>query len=520
MKKTFLFIIFLMLALPQASFSENISRDWNSNTQTINGISTAEFHQKWINWLDTDGFKPIDSSFVATVKGFEMVNAPFKVYLPKTADGVASMVNDNRFNVVNKTKITEPPLIMNISANGVTPVLGKTVTGDLVVPSGLQKNVPYVIYEGAYPDADLIYYVDFGLAPRLEKLIKFNHKPLNLSYSFNIKYSSTVDFKRDVSGIKQKWTKATTLDVPKGKPLLINIATSTVRGMGFKQFQIWDSNVTGKVRNIQPITVNITPQTANSYTLTKILPATFFATATYPVYTDTTTTFFPDPNVEVSSVDGYASSFEGNPGASWATMKGRSGDDSRDTGANENKPDIDSGTGVNAYNEIGRMIFLFDTSSITSANSVSAATMSVSGGGASNDNYSQSVNVVESAPASNTAIVNADYGTFPGSSGSMTTLSSAVTVTAWNIATYNDFALNGTGISKVSVTGVTKLGLAFSADYTNTEVTWSSNVTASVNSVCAETALTISDPKLVVTYATASVAVISRYIDELISFTE
>lgn len=51
------------------------------------------------------------------------------------------------------------------------------------IPSGKHENITHVIYENAYPDADLIYYIDYGKAPRLAKLIQFHSEPTELDYS-------------------------------------------------------------------------------------------------------------------------------------------------------------------------------------------------------------------------------------------------------------------------------------------------------------------------------------------------
>ena len=244
-----------------ASTRETVTKDWNSTTITKGATSTTEFHLKWTNYLSNTGWKDIDTTITPTTNGFEMTNAPFKLYLPTNSTGVVTFLNDNKYDVFNKEEINEEPLSMTIQAMKVNQVQGQIEVGDLIIPTGPQKNVNYVIYRNAYKDADLIYYVSFGTAPRLEKLIRFHSKPDELVYSFIVSYDNKIEMKREVDGEPQQWTEQTVTAVRQG-PVQVSRDNLDTRSIGFKKFEIWDSNLDYTddyitKRNKQPIQVDI-----------------------------------------------------------------------------------------------------------------------------------------------------------------------------------------------------------------------------------------------------------------------
>jgi hypothetical protein len=188
-------------------------------------------------------------------------------------------------------------------------------------------------------------------------------------------------------------------------------------------------------------------------------------------------TYYPNPNVETVSVDGY--------GAMDLIAA-----DTWDYTAN------DSGTTINVYNTWGVInpgpaygttnmywgLMLFDTSGLPDAAVIDSVTMSLyiltrSG--------SITCYVVSSNPTSNTAIDNDDYLTLGG-----TTFASQTCSTFTN-TTYNALSLNSSGISNVSKTGISKFGMTADIQSTGSEgITFSS----------ADTTGTSQDPKLDVVY--------------------
>jgi hypothetical protein len=206
-----------------------------------------------------------------------------------------------------------------------------------------------------------------------------------------------------------------------------------------------------------------------------------------------TATFYPDANPETTSVDGYV---QYNPAAgSWAALRGGAGNAAGDADASFYNFYLENTLGTTSgWSNLVRSIYLFDTSSLTSSATISATTLSIyviSKG----DNFAQNIGIVSSTPASNTALVAADYA-------QLGTTRYATDLDLTNITTsaYNDWTFNATGISNVSKTGVSKFGLRCSGDIDNVEPT-PATANANLNSNFADTAGTGNDPKLVVTYS-------------------
>ena len=490
----------------------------------------TEFHTKWVNYKTSNGWKEINTDFIQTENGFEMKDAPFEVYLPAKSTGTAVMRNNNRWDVFNKKVIEEDPIDMSIQALDVNEVYGKLKRGDLIVPTGLQKDVSYVIYEGAYPEGDLIYYVDFGRIPRLEKLVKINSEPSKLDYSFELSYSDDVSwekYNKEDGDKKEKWSKEKELNASAQDFVKINKKNSDVRGFGLYEFKIWDSDlsyldppevlnastsVSEIKRNITSINVSIISNEDDSYRLTKELPADFFnASTTYPVYTDTVTTFYPDANTENTSVDGVVMYHAEGGGISWNQVRVAStGSSSQDSSAGGGEADVSPTTytiaGVRSSTypafSISRGIFLFDTSAI-GTDEINSATFSffcpTNGKSMSGLEPSFGVHLVSSNPASNTAIVNSDYDY---NDFGITDLASSISYSDVVTNSYNNFELNSTGLSLVDSGGITKLGTRHRYDKDDYDP--GSTRHSNINSYFADNSGTSNDPKLVVTHIVAN----------------
>ena len=143
------------------------NKTWNarkvSSTQT-------DFHVGWVNYLDeNDDWQEIDCIVIKTDTNFTVTKAPFNFTAPLFSDGEAFFESDNKFDITNKTKITADSYGLYLTARNVTKVAGELfdINGD--------GRLDAVIYKQAYPsiDADLIFYIKHGKAPRLEKLVRF-----------------------------------------------------------------------------------------------------------------------------------------------------------------------------------------------------------------------------------------------------------------------------------------------------------------------------------------------------------
>lgn len=200
-------------------------------------------------------------------------------------------------------------------------------------------------------------------------------------------------------------------------------------------------------------------------------------------------TFYPDPNPETNTFDGYVQ----NTGSSYSTVRGAS--------AGGGASDTDNGGG-NAFPQhslfagtyyIMRGFFLFDTSSIADGDTVDTATFSLYYDGGSSDADNEDVHLVSSTPASNTSVSTDDYDQTGGTSfGSMDLAGTA--------NAYNDISVNSTGIATISKTGITKFGIKNSGDLNNTAPTGLNQRQIRF----ADYTGTTYDPKLVVTVSTPS----------------
>lgn len=212
----------------------------------------------------------------------------------------------------------------------------------------------------------------------------------------------------------------------------------------------------------------------------------------------TTSTFFPAAGAN-DPVDGY---FERNAtNELFTTIRNGSGDSSSNTDTQVNAPRLVSGSTNNRFSLLRRPAFVFDTSTISSGDTVSAATLSIFGSGKANSLGSPDIHVAGAVLAANDTVAFGDFVNTPHTSfGSMT-------YAAWANA-YNDFVLNASGIAAINkgAAARSKFSLQLDWDINNSFTgSWVSGVATHFGVIFADTALTTSDPKLVVTHAAETI---------------
>jgi hypothetical protein len=147
----------------------------------------------------------------------------------------------------------------------------------------------------------------------------------------------------------------------------------------------------------------------------------------------------------------------------------------------------DNGGISNAY-RVWRLFLPFDTSALPDDATITDAVLSVCD--ASSSQGTDAHALVQTSQASGTALSTADFDAIGTTEG-------ATRVTAFTAGAYHDWTLNATGLTWISKTGFTLLGLRAVNDI--------DNVTPTANTYRAwrmsETADTTSDPKLVITYS-------------------
>ena len=502
------------------------NKTWNARKVSSN---QTEFHIGWVNYLDeNDAWQEIDCIVTKTASDFTVTKAPFNFSAPLYSDGEAFFESDNKFDITNKSKITADNYGLYITARNVTRVEGELfdINGD--------GRLDAVIYKQAYPDidADLIYYVKHGKAPRLEKLVRFNSAiSEDVDIEFGLRYTgtpaitpSTLDVSKDrddeATANRTKLSDGEVIAQDKGfyiKPFSV----SENRGLGMKEIKIWDSTVTdlnaGTTQKIEAVSTDIKSDGSGNSILTKHIKVAFFSGVTYPVYTDTVTAFYPDAHVESTSVDGTWGRY--NEESDWDTFHDNT-TGSTDFGGDNFSSGDSIGymrSNVSASHNIGmaRKFFLFDTSGIDDDDEISAATFSIYtnssvdsnavGGDASlHGTAVADWTIVQSSPASNTEIVIDDFNncgdTDDPDEGTDTAFEP---YSDWGADQYNDIVLNATGLSWVAKDGITKLGVRSQDDCTDDDI-GSRKYANGRGYQGSETSGTSQDAKLAVTHAVAS----------------
>ncbi len=209
-----------------------------------------------------------------------------------------------------------------------------------------------------------------------------------------------------------------------------------------------------------------------------------------------TLTAYPDPNPETTTVDGWCYH---NPSTTvWAT--------SHDATASSNAYDslgaavigCSTFTGSNVM-RFQRFFCLFSTGAMGAGATVTAATVSIWPTSKSNDDNDGDdwINVLQTTPASDTAIVTADFDQC-GAVSNPTEGATRIDLGSISTGAYCDWTLDATGRGWISATGITRLGLREGHDCLNSPI--ANNSINSIDIIEAENAGTTSDPKLVVTY--------------------
>lgn len=213
----------------------------------------------------------------------------------------------------------------------------------------------------------------------------------------------------------------------------------------------------------------------------------------------TTSTFYPDPHAESTSVDGYASR---NECYTFSHIRGTSGNESNDAAFSDWVVRLSS-CGSSNFQLITRSIFGFYTAPIGS-DTVSSATFSVRGLTSTTDFFSQSVVVDSVTKSTATSIGTSDYniGNWDGAEQA----SNRVAFSSWSTSGYNNFTLNATGTANIVGTTTSWYGLRSSADFDNQAPSWDSNKDSRIMGYFADQSGTTNDPKLVVEHTNSAPA--------------
>ncbi|MDB5264658.1 MAG: hypothetical protein JWN64_229 [Parcubacteria group bacterium] len=198
-------------------------------------------------------------------------------------------------------------------------------------------------------------------------------------------------------------------------------------------------------------------------------------------------TFYPDPNIEVNTVDGYIRA----TASTWSGVRNSTSGTSNDSGTTIGVSSERGTTSGNSY-ILERGVVLFNTTSIPAGVTVTAATLNLYVISSAGSGSTRSTELVEAYPAYNTSLRSSDFGRFSdvhyGSSDGTYTLN-----------TYEPIALNSTGIAHVATRGITMIGLKGYHDRVNVSPSNTDEMMMAFSS--ADQSGTTQDPKLVVIYS-------------------
>lgn len=201
----------------------------------------------------------------------------------------------------------------------------------------------------------------------------------------------------------------------------------------------------------------------------------------------TTTTVYPDPDPETTTVDGYSRYSHGTYSTCQSSSTGNSTDASSDSLWFQN-------TRHSSLYYVSRIFALFDTSTIGS-DTISSGSLSLYYKSTHGDSGDESSVVVSSTPASNTAIVHGDFDQVG------TTEFGSINLTDWSTSAgdENSHTLNASGLAHINKSGVSKFGVRTSGDISATSP-GTSNAYNRAECYGAENASGY-DPKLVVIHS-------------------
>lgn len=203
---------------------------------------------------------------------------------------------------------------------------------------------------------------------------------------------------------------------------------------------------------------------------------------------NTTSTFYPEPGV---TVDGVILRI----GSGWSDTR---------SGTGTNGPNFNVETNDNFFQRrnslLGRVILLFDTSSLGSDNILSAILSQRLWMSSADTNSNALLVITTSNPASNNELVLSDFEIAKFGS---TKLSNTQTIlTSDTTEAWKDFTFNSSGISAINQSGISKFAVRFEDDVDNTDP--GSN-TSRVIQRYSQTSGTSQDPKLVVEHEAGTI---------------
>lgn len=389
----------------------------NADQMVFNGEATSQIGIGWSNYYDGDEFKDIDLTPRKDATGWHYTKGPYSAHVPLKANGKIEFVATNTWDVEKGKAVTDAPVSSFKKFTNALPVDGiSTVEG--------------ILYPSALPDVG----ASILLQPYREGfryLVRWNSRPCTKG-KIEIPFTIDLPFEAESGG---KRIKSNEEEVDE-----IVVKTSKIRGIRFKEAHVWDS-----AKHREEIQIK-GKMVGNQFRGKKVLDCSFFAGKTFPVFTDTDSTFNPEPSgSQVNDFDGNVA----HSNATWATAHAAAAavDVVRDTEAVELSR-------VNTSYRIDRLLYGYNTGVvIPDTDTVTAVTNTVYVTDKTDSNEAGSYMVVtalSAAPASATSITNTDYAL-----KTSTEWSNQMDLTAVSEGATNTFTYTATGLAGISKTGIT-----------------------------------------------------------------
>ena len=462
-----------LLAKPRMEVTEK--RTLNSKTfDNGDGTFTLEAHGGHIHYVDraTGELKEADTTLIDMGDKWIQSKASYRCEIPKYADRPFAF--NDVFEGKNQTLMMKPLA---------RPVLGEIDNSD----GWVNKRV---LYRNAFGRGRHLRITAGNVG--LFKEVIIDHKPTplrDLAFDFQVSLpSEEYVYVQDpgVPGSARK-VKLASLTLTGHDQLLVGQGPIGQSDFSYiRRIRVWDSD--GQAINGR---LEFYSEGSNHY-YRKIVPKEFLATATYPVYTDATTTFLA------------------GTGDGWVQKKNSPNWDITHDAASGSKVDYTLGStflaraGITSDGDyiITRGFLPFDTSSLPDTASISAAVLDLYITGLENgDNDGDDfIVVVQAAQSSTSSLVLDDYDQC-GAVNSPNEGSSRYDVTTDFVDdAYNSLILNLTGLGWISTTGWTKLGLREGHDVLDHPYVGANGTKNRIAGRFADYAGTNFDPKLAITY--------------------
>lgn len=438
-------------------FPEPQPHDWNAMLLAENGDErTVSFGGAWENYRWSGAWNRIRAQFVSDGAGWRHDQSPWSIVAPSDATKRITLVDENAYDPHLRAErhLGDWPTIEldHPDASPVEGIIDEAYPGQVRYPNAFGDGVGMRvgIWMARYPYAEHVIYTD--------------RMPQG-----GAEYLDIVE--RVLTPLHMPGWDGSAIDI--GATGAALLTANLDGGIRMKPAVAWYRGADGALVTTP---ISVIAERMSGYTrLTKRMPAWFIAQglaagALRIEMDETTTTYYSDANPETTSVDGTVTRSGSN--LTWSDIRTGSGTASADSGAFGAGCWLDTGTTTDGWALMRRSIFLFDTSGITSANAVSAATFGIYGSARTNT-YATSpdMGIVSSSPASNTALASSDYGSL-----GTTDYAPRVTYASWSGGGgLSTWSFNATGKAAVNVSGITKLGARLSWDIDDAPPTWGSS---------------------------------------------